>query len=130
MAYRATEIQSSKSKTGRKIMLKSGKRSSLNASRRALAFGVASSALIMTLFASVDFARAQSKPIEVGSIAALTGYLATYDGNFLNGLKLGVKTVNEAGGAGGHQLNLHILDGASNATTGVTGVNQLLNQYG
>jgi branched-chain amino acid transport system substrate-binding protein len=84
----------------------------------------------MTLFAGADLARAQSKPIEVGSIAALTGYLATYDGNFLNGLKLGVKTVNEAGGAGGHQLNLHILDGASNATTGVTGVNQLLNQYG
>jgi len=81
------------------------------------------------LLASIDNARAQSKPIEVGSIAALTGYLATYDGNFLNGLKLGVKTVNDAGGAGGHQLSLHILDGASNATTGVTGVHQLLNQY-
>jgi branched-chain amino acid transport system substrate-binding protein len=68
--------------------------------------------------------------IEVGSVAALSGYLANYDGEFLNGLKLAVKVVNEQGGADGHPINLHILDGASNATTGVTVTNQLLNQYG
>ncbi len=68
--------------------------------------------------------------IQVGTVAAMTGYLATYDGNFMNGLKLAVKLINDAGGADGHQLDLHILDGASNATTGVTDVNQLLNQYG
>jgi len=109
-------------------MLKSGTGSSL---KPLLALSAASSAFVLTLVGGIGVAQAQTKgPIEVGSIAALTGYLATYDGNFLNGLKLGVKTVNDAGGAGGHKLNLHILDGASNATTGVTGVNQLLNQYG
>src|SRR6185437_2598444 len=96
-----------------------GKRNLVRASRRGVAVSVAASALALAFMAG--HAQAQSKdPIEVGSVAALTGYLATYDGNFLNGLKLAVKTVNEAGGAGGHQLNLHILDGASNATTGVT----------
>jgi branched-chain amino acid transport system substrate-binding protein len=79
--------------------------------------------------ASVQSAKA-ADPIEIGTVAALTGYLATYDGNFLNGLKLAVQVINDAGGTEGHQLNLHILDGASNATTGVTDVNQLLNQYG
>ena len=68
-------------------------------------------------------------PIEVGSVAALTGYLAGYDGEFLNGLKLAVKVINDEGGADGHQLDLHILDGASSATTGATATNQLLNQY-
>jgi branched-chain amino acid transport system substrate-binding protein len=75
-------------------------------------------------------AAAAKDAIEVGSVAALSGYLANYDGEFLNGLKLAVKVVNEQGGADGHPINLHILDGASNATTGVTVTNQLLNQYG
>ena len=67
--------------------------------------------------------------IEVGAVAALTGYLAGYDANFLNGLKLAVDVINKAGGADGHPINLHILDGASSATTGTTATNQLLNQY-
>lgn len=68
-------------------------------------------------------------PIEVGSVAALTGYLAAYDANFLNGLKLAVSVINKNGGADGHPINLRIVDGASNATTGATATNQLLNQY-
>jgi branched-chain amino acid transport system substrate-binding protein len=67
--------------------------------------------------------------IDVGSVAALTGYLASYDANFLNGLKLAVKLINQNSGVDGHPLNLHILDGASSATTGATVANQLLNQY-
>jgi branched-chain amino acid transport system substrate-binding protein len=67
--------------------------------------------------------------IDIGSVAALTGYLAAYDANFINGLKLGVEVINKAGGVNGHPLNLHLLDGASSATTGATATNQLLNQY-
>ena len=67
--------------------------------------------------------------IDVGAVAALTGYLAGYDANFLNGLKLAVSVINKAGGADGHEINLHIHDGASSATTGTTATNQLLNQY-
>lgn len=69
------------------------------------------------------------EPIEVGSVAALTGYLAGYDANFINGLKLAISRINAAGGADGHPINLRLLDGASSATTGSTAVNQLLNQY-
>jgi branched-chain amino acid transport system substrate-binding protein len=69
-------------------------------------------------------------PIEVGAVAALTGYLAGYDANFINGLKLAVSKINASGGADGHPINLRLVDGASSATTGTTATNQLLNQYG
>jgi branched-chain amino acid transport system substrate-binding protein len=84
-------------------------------------------AAVATVFAAQI---ASADTIEVGSIAALSGYLASYDGNFLDGLKLAVKTINAEKAAGPHQLSLHIMDGASNATTGVTATNQLLNQFG
>ena len=68
--------------------------------------------------------------IEVGVAAALTGYLASYDGQFIDGVKLGVEQANAKGGIDNHKINLHVLDDASNATTGVTDTNQLLNQFG
>jgi branched-chain amino acid transport system substrate-binding protein len=68
-------------------------------------------------------------PVPVGMAVALTGYLANFDGQFLAGAKLGAARVNDAGGADGHKLELHVLDNGSNATTGVTVTNQLLNQY-
>jgi branched-chain amino acid transport system substrate-binding protein len=72
---------------------------------------------------------AAKDPIEVGMAVALTGYLVNYDGQFINGVKLASAKANEAGGIDGHKINLHILDDASNATTGVTVTTQLLNQY-
>ena len=74
-------------------------------------------------------AAAAKDPIEVGMAVALTGYLANYDGQFIDGVKLGAERANAAGGIDGHKIDLHILDDASNATTGVTATNQLLNQY-
>lgn len=68
-------------------------------------------------------------PIQVGMAVALTGYLASYDGQFIDGVKLGVARANASGGIDGHKIDLHILDDASNATTGVTDTNQLLNQF-
>src|SRR5262249_30977175 len=38
--------------------------------------------------------------------------------------------VNKAGGVNGKKLNIRVLDNASNATTGVTVTNQLINQFG
>jgi len=73
---------------------------------------------------------AQAKePIEVGMAVALTGFLANFDGQFVAGAKLGAQVLNDAGGAGGHPINLHILDDASNATAGMAAANQLLNQF-
>jgi len=83
-------------------------------------------------FAAVDLlprGASAKGAIDVGSVAALSGYLAGYDANFVNGLKLAVTVINRSGGADGHPITLHVLDGASNATTGVTVTNQLLNQY-
>ena len=68
-------------------------------------------------------------PIEIGMAVALTGYLASFDGQLVEGVKLASKRLNAAGGVDGHPLNFHFLDNASNATTGVTVTNQLLNQY-
>lgn len=88
--------------------------------------GVVGAALISSWMTASAFAK---DPIEVGMAVALTGYLASYDGQFIDGVKLGAEKANAAGGIDGHPLNLHVLDDASNATTGVTITNQLLNQF-
>src|SRR5947207_955113 len=67
--------------------------------------------------------------IDIGMPMALTGYLAAFDGHATDGAKLGAKLLNDRGGIGGHPIELHILDNTSNATTGVTVVNQLINRY-
>jgi branched-chain amino acid transport system substrate-binding protein len=86
-------------------------------------------AAILTASPLAPVAAAAKDPIEVGMAAALTGYLASYDGQFIDGVKLGAEHANAAGGIDGHKINLHILDDASNATAGVTATNQLLNQF-
>jgi branched-chain amino acid transport system substrate-binding protein len=68
-------------------------------------------------------------PIEIGVAAGLTGYLAAVDGPTSEGIKLAAASINANGGVDGHQLNVHVVDMASVAATGVTAVNQLLNQY-
>jgi branched-chain amino acid transport system substrate-binding protein len=95
--------------------------------RRGFAIGSAGALASGMAWPRPAFAR---EPIEVGTVAALTGYLAGYDAHFISGLKLAVSRINAAGGANGHRINLRVLDGASNATTGATATNQLLNQYG
>lgn len=90
---------------------------------------VSRAALASVLLLGAPGFAAAKEPIEIGMAAALTGFLANYDGQFIDGVKLAVKQANDAGGIDGHMLNLHILDDASNATTGVTVTNQLLNQY-
>lgn len=72
---------------------------------------------------------AAAEPVEVGMAVALTGFLANPDGQVIDGVKLAIGQLNAAGGIDGHPIDLHILDDASNATTGVTVTNQLLNQY-
>jgi branched-chain amino acid transport system substrate-binding protein len=86
-------------------------------------------AIVAAALALAPGAAAAKDPIEVGVAAALTGYLASYDGQFIDGVKLAAQHANASGGIDGHKLDLHILDDASNATTGVTVTNQLLNQF-
>jgi branched-chain amino acid transport system substrate-binding protein len=88
----------------------------------------AAAAAAMTIGMAPESAVAKD-PIEIGMAVALTGYLATFDTQGLDGVKLMTDRLNAEGGIDGHKLNLHILDDASNATTGVTVTNQLLNQF-
>jgi branched-chain amino acid transport system substrate-binding protein len=81
------------------------------------------------LIAAPTSVRAAKPPIEVGMAVSQTGFLATNDAAFIQGVQLAVKVANAAGGIDGHEVHLHILDNASNATTGVTVTNQLLNQF-
>jgi len=68
-------------------------------------------------------------PIEIGVAAGITGYLAAVDGPTAEGIQLAANALNASGGVDRHQLNVHVVDMASVAATGVTTVNQLLNQY-
>lgn len=70
-----------------------------------------------------------AEPIQIGMAVSLTGYLAAVDRQFVDGVKLAAKVVNDAGGVNGRHLSLQIMDNASNATTGVTVTNQLLKQH-
>ncbi len=71
-----------------------------------------------------------AEPIQVGMAVSLTGYIAAIDSAFVEGAKLATKKINDTGGVKGRLIKLNILDNASNATTGVTVTNQLINQYG
>ena len=86
-------------------------------------------ALAAAVLAGAAAPVAAKEPIEIGMAVAMTGYLANYDGQFVEGAKLAAKRANDHGGIDGHPVELHALDDASNATTGVTITNQLLNQY-
>ena len=87
-----------------------------------------SAALVLLAIGSGGPARAASA-IDIGMPMALTGYLAAFDGHATDGAKLAAKLLNDKGGVGGHPIELHILDNTSNATTGVTVINQLINKY-
>ena len=90
-----------------------------------IALGVVS----VAVFRGVSEGAGSKEPLDVGMVVALTGSLAGIDGPYIDGVKLAVNKVNAAGGAGGHPIQLHIVDGASTATTGVTVANQLLSQF-
>jgi branched-chain amino acid transport system substrate-binding protein len=69
--------------------------------------------------------------VKIGVVAGLTGYLsASSDVPFVEGVEQAAKTIDEEGGAAGHQINLSVVDDASNAGTGVTAANKLVAQEG
>jgi branched-chain amino acid transport system substrate-binding protein len=72
---------------------------------------------------------ASASTIQVGGAFALTGVLTASDTSALKGAQLAVDKINAAGGVSGHKISFHPLDMASTASTGVSVVNQLMNQY-
>lgn len=62
-------------------------------------------------------AQAQEDPIVIGAAVNLTGWMAAYDVPPLEGAKLAVKKINEAGGVLGRQLQIIELDGKTDPAT-------------
>ena len=96
---------------------------------------VAVAALIALAFAATASSRpaaqgaTSASPIQVGGAFALTGVLTASDTSALKGAQVAIDAINAAGGVNGHKFSFHPLDMASTASTGVSVVNQLLNQY-
>src|SRR5215203_2642077 len=85
--------------------------------------------LVFGLVGTVPEATAQaSKPILIGAPVHLTGFMATYDVPPLEGARLAVKKVNEAGGVMGRQLQLIEADGKSDPATLSTVAREVIEQ--
>ena len=67
-------------------------------------------------------------PVTVGLMVPLTGDLAQPGGWIQDGVKYGVKQVNEAGGINGSKIDLQVVDTAGDPTQTVTAANKLINQ--
>jgi ABC-type branched-subunit amino acid transport system substrate-binding protein len=65
-------------------------------------------------------------PIPVGGLLALTGAFAEFGGGVLEGIKAGIKEVNDAGGVMGRQLELKVADSASDPVDTVPGAQKLI----
>ena len=96
---------------------------------------VAVAAIIALAFAATASSRpaaqgtTSASTIQVGGAFALTGALTASDTSALKGAQVAIDAINAAGGVNGHKFSFHPLDMASTASTGVSVVNQLLNQY-
>ena len=78
---------------------------------------LASLMALLTLSGVGGGARAQEDPIIIGAAVNLTGWMAAYDVPPLEGAKLAVKKINEAGGVLGRQLQIIELDGKTDPAT-------------
>jgi len=67
-------------------------------------------------------------PIEIGVAVGLTGYLASDDVPFSNGVKLAAAALNAKGGIDGHKVDITLENMDSAAATGVTVVTQMIDQ--
>jgi len=66
--------------------------------------------------------------IKIGALYNVTGEQASLDGPSLNGAKLAVKEINEAGGVLGKQIELVAVDGQTDQTASTNGASKLVDQ--
>jgi branched-chain amino acid transport system substrate-binding protein len=85
-------------------------------------------AAIAALALAAGAAEAAGDPIKIGAPANLTGALASLDAPALNGEKLKVKEINDAGGVLGRQLELVVYDTKTDPTVIASVGSQLINQ--
>lgn len=86
-----------------------------------------SAAVSVALLAGVSAQAADQPPLKVGAIMAMTGALQAYGETSLNGVKLAVDEINEAGGVLGKPLKLTVGDAQTKPQAGVVAANKLVN---
>ncbi len=72
-------------------------------------------------------APAMAEPLKIGSLKPLTGDLQAYGEANVNGVRLAVKQINEAGGVGGEPVELVVGDTQTNPQAGVDAAQKLVN---
>lgn len=68
---------------------------------------------------------ADTSPIKIGALTSLTETFTPWGVHARDGMQLAVDEINAAGGAGGRQLELVVIDDQSNAEEGVSGFERL-----
>ncbi len=69
---------------------------------------------------------AAADDIKIGALMSMTGDLQAYGETSLNGIKLAVKEINAAGGAGGRMLAVAVGDDQTNPQVGVDAAKKLV----
>ncbi|MBM3484899.1 MAG: amino acid ABC transporter substrate-binding protein, partial [Alphaproteobacteria bacterium] len=69
---------------------------------------------------------ASAEEVKIGALMSMTGDLQAYGETSLNGIKLAVKQVNEAGGAAGNTLAVAVGDDQTNPQVGVDAAKKLV----
>ena len=81
----------------------------------------------LMLMPATAMAAATGEPVKIGTIAPMTGSLATYGESTTNGIKLAIEEINAAGGVlGGRPLELAVLDDKGDSTEGANAFNKLV----
>ncbi len=83
--------------------------------------------LVLTTLLFVPAMAETAEPVKIGSIAPTSGSLATYGESVVNGIKLAVAEINEAGGVlGGRMLEVTYMDDKADATESANAFNKLV----
>jgi branched-chain amino acid transport system substrate-binding protein len=102
--------------------------------RRALQMGLSFTGLAVLLAAcgstSSTTSTTAKAPVKVGVAVGLTGYLAPDDVPFSEGVRLAAAAINAKGGIDGHKIELTVENMDSSASTGVTVIQQMIDQDG
>lgn len=96
----------------------------MNMTRRTVLAGIAGTAGTFA-GSTLNYARAQSSPIRVGVMYALSGVGAPVGNAFWIGTQIAARQINKAGGVNGRQIELVIRDDKYNSATSVAAAREL-----
>lgn len=83
-------------------------------------------AVVSALALGFAVSTASAEEVKIGALMSMTGDLQAYGETSLNGIKLAIKQVNEAGGAAGNTLAVAVGDDQTNPQVGVDAAKKLV----